>query len=238
MNPDSTIYIFTDGSSRDNPGPGGWGAIIAAQDKVIELGGREVHTTNNRMELTAVIEALSYLSQVSKVKDQKGIVFADSKYVVDGITKWVGGWQKNDWRTANKKAVLNRDLWEKLVAVARGRQISWRYVAGHTGQELNERADEIATDFADGAAPKLYSGVLKNYRIDIRGILSKNEITSLNKPTPFYISLVGGILKRHATWSECEAHVKGKAGAKFKKVRSQNEADKILKEWKAPKGNS
>ena len=161
-----SITIFTDGSSRGNPGPGGFGAVIVADGKVTELGGREEETTNNRMELRAAIEALV------RIKDErrKIIMYCDSTYVVNGITKWVFGWQKKGWKTADKKPVLNRDLWEDLLRATHGRDIDWRRVGGHMGVAGNERSDEIATAYADNLTPKLYSGVLENY--GIRNILN------------------------------------------------------------------
>lgn len=158
MNP---LTIFTDGSSRGNPGPGGWGAIIIADEKVTELGWREAHTTNNRMELTAAIKALEQIQETQKeIK-----VVTDSGYVVKGITEWIHGWQRKGWKTADKKPVLNRELWEDLLAAARGKTIVWKQIAGHADTAGNIRADEIATAFADGEHPELYSGVLKNYSI-------------------------------------------------------------------------
>ena len=153
---DNEIIIFTDGSSKGNPGPGGWAAIIKA-DKTFEIGGRDRHTTtNNRMELTAAIKALLELG-IRNYELGKGkiVVHSDSKYLIDGITKWIHNWQKNNWRTKDRKAVLNRDLWEKLYELIAGKEIEWKYVAGHIGHPENERCDEIAQAFAEGKTPKL-----------------------------------------------------------------------------------
>jgi len=138
------IIIYTDGSSRGNPGPGGWAAILLQGRKVRELGGREEHTTNNRMELKAAIEGLKAVPTGSKVA-----VMADSEYVVKGITLWIKGWLAKNWRTAAKKPVLNQDLWQELLKAAEGKDIQWKVVLGHSGVEQNERADVIATSFAD-----------------------------------------------------------------------------------------
>ncbi|TSC67210.1 MAG: Ribonuclease H [Parcubacteria group bacterium Gr01-1014_73] len=162
------IIIFTDGSSKGNPGSGGWAAVIktkssklkAKNEKIFEIGGREEHTTNNRMELTAAIEALKALSapifnfqfSIFKIK-----IYSDSKYLIDGINKWIHGWRINGWRTKDKKEVLNRDLWEKLDEISAGKNIDWHYVSGHSGVADNERCDEIAQAFADGKIPKLSS---------------------------------------------------------------------------------
>lgn len=155
------ITIYTDGSSKGNPGPGGWGAVVfydsnnqGTRDKkqwVQELGGREEHTTNNRMELRAAIESLNFVSKLTSQEANKltTTVYTDSKYVMMGITEWVHNWVKKGWRTAGKKPVLNQDLWEELLSTTEGKQIEWKYVEGHAGHDHNERADVIATSFAD-----------------------------------------------------------------------------------------
>ena len=144
------ITIYTDGSSRGNPGPGGWAAIIISEKGTRELGGREEHTTNNRMELKAAIEGLKVLPIGSKVT-----VMADSEYVVKGMTLWIKGWIAKNWRTAAKKAVLNKDLWMELQSAADGKDIEWKTVLGHSGIKENERADLIATAFADNVPIEL-----------------------------------------------------------------------------------
>lgn len=168
------IRIFTDGSSRGNPGPGGWGAIISTEREIIELGGREDHTTNNRMELSAAINALEYVRAEklagpdNLAKDGGGIrLFSDSKYVIMGITQWIFGWRRKGWKTAARKAVLNKDLWERLASAAEGLKIEWKYVAGHRGHGGNERCDEIATLFADESEVCLYSGAREKYPVKL-----------------------------------------------------------------------
>ncbi|OHA88622.1 MAG: ribonuclease HI [Candidatus Zambryskibacteria bacterium RIFCSPHIGHO2_02_FULL_43_14] len=152
------ITIYTDGSSRNNPGPGGWGVVVIYDNKVAELGGGERHTTNNRMELTAAIEALNAVS------DKHITIYTDSEYVMKGMNEWIHNWQKKNWKTANKKPVLNQDLWQKLLEVVGDRKIEWKYVASHVGIRLNERADEIATAFADNFSPILYNGPRDKYK--------------------------------------------------------------------------
>jgi ribonuclease HI len=142
--------IYTDGSSRGNPGPGGWAAIIIEGKGVRELGGREEHTTNNRMELKAAIEGLKAVPTGSKV-----VLNADSEYVVKGITLWIKGWIAKNWRTAAKKRVLNQDLWQELLEATEGKDIQWKVVLGHSGVAQNERADVIATSFADNVPIRL-----------------------------------------------------------------------------------
>ena len=143
------IEIYTDGSSLGNPGPGGWGVVIISHDKVIkELGGYKKNTTNNHMELTAMIETFKYIAKNHKKNNIT--IFADSNYVLTGITSWIHNWEKNGWRTANKKPVLNQDLWKELISLVgefKGK-IIWQKVKGHSGHIYNDRADEIATSYA------------------------------------------------------------------------------------------
>jgi len=161
------ITIYTDGSSRGNPGPGGYGAIIFHDDKVTEIGGREEHTTNNRMELTGAIRSLEFA--INNLQFTKIQIHTDSEYVIKGITEWIVRWQAKGWKTAGKKPVLNQDLWQRLLEVSEkvksaGWRIEWKYVAGHAGVPLNERADTIATSFADNLDPKLYDGPKDGYK--------------------------------------------------------------------------
>jgi len=135
-----TVEIFTDGACSGNPGKGGWGAILRFKDKVKELSGFEAETTNNRMELTAVIKALEALKFPCKV-----ILTTDSLYVAKGITTWLPEWKMKGWRTANKKPVKNADLWQALDKLASAHEIEWLWVKGHTGHAENERCDELAT---------------------------------------------------------------------------------------------
>ncbi len=139
------IEIFTDGACKGNPGPGGWGVVLRMGHHEKELSGSEPATTNNRMELTAVIKALGALKQPCEVH-----LHTDSRYVIDGITGWVFGWQKNGWKNAAKKPVANADLWQELLAAVRPHQIQWIWVKGHDGHPENERADKLASDAALG----------------------------------------------------------------------------------------
>ena len=144
------LFAFTDGACSGNPGPGGWGVVLQAKDgdallKERELCGGAAETTNNRMELTAAIEALETLERESKIT-----LITDSVYVKVGITKWLSGWKKNGWRTAAKKPVKNAELWQKLDAAQARHQVTWQWVKGHAGQPENERADALARQ---GMAP-------------------------------------------------------------------------------------
>jgi ribonuclease HI len=156
------VIIYTDGSSRGNPGSGGWGAVIFDRENIKEMGGGEKKTTNNRMEMLAAIEALKYVS--GNFADTKRVeVHTDSAYLIGGITVWIKNWQKNNWRTKDKREVLNKDLWEKLLVETEKRKIEWKKVLGHSGHELNNRCDEIATGFADGKLVSLYKGPADSY---------------------------------------------------------------------------
>ncbi len=156
------VTIYTDGAAKGNPGKAGWGAIILVHPhpasplsrvrgnpSIFEIGGRTEHATNNQMELTAPIEALKYLKnnfpQVGPVE-----IVSDSKYVILGITEWITNWQKNNWRNAAKKPVVNRELWEELNKLNQELKPKWTYVKGHNEDKWNERADLIATSFAEG----------------------------------------------------------------------------------------
>ncbi len=145
--------IYTDGACAGNPGPGGWGAVIYFTDGTIhEMGGAEPHTTNNRMEMQAAIAALQWLKQAGT--DEPVVLYTDSEYVKNGITKWIQGWKKKNWKTSTGKPVLNQDLWEALDAL-NSRQVEWRYVRGHSGNTGNDRCDEIARAFSLGKTPQL-----------------------------------------------------------------------------------
>lgn len=164
------LTIYTDGSSRGNPGPGGWAGIVASEERVVELGGKEEHTTNNRMELVGVIRSLefsinNFQSASSADGFSKIVVNTDSEYVMKGITLWIHGWIKKGWKTAAKKPVLNQDLWQELWSLVEGREIEWKYVAGHSGHSANDRCDEIATMFADGEKVNLYDGPRTRYKV-------------------------------------------------------------------------
>lgn len=138
MNAD-TIYIYSDGACKGNPGPGGWGALLVTDGHRKEICGGEANTTNNRMEMTAVIRALESLKRPSTVE-----VHTDSQYVQKGISEWMAGWKRRNWRTADGKPVKNQDLWLQLDALSQLHRIEWKWVRGHNGHIENERADELA----------------------------------------------------------------------------------------------
>jgi ribonuclease HI len=230
----SKIIIFCDGASKGNPGPGGYGAVVVLPEgKVIELGGSEKNTTNNRMELTGAIEALQSLGQGQSLSEIT--VYTDSKYLINGVTGWIYGWQKNGWRTKEKKEVLNKDLWEELAELIKGKKINWHYVGGHVGVAGNERCDEIASGLAKGEPVKLFTGKLTEYKINILDLGHDEEKKTIKHSKGAkaysYLSLVGGVLHIDKTWPECEKRVKGQKGAKFQKAISEIHEAEILRSW-------
>lgn len=133
------VYLYTDGACKGNPGVGGWGALLRYGDHEKALCGGELETTNNRMELTAIIQGLSALKQICEVA-----IFTDSQYVKNGMEQWIHNWKKNGWQTANRQAVKNEDLWKQLDELVQKHQVQWHWVKGHAGHAENERADALA----------------------------------------------------------------------------------------------
>lgn len=224
------VTIYCDGSSIGNPGPGGWGAVVSYEKKLKELGGFDAKTTNNRMELMAAIESLGSLSGSKDVT-----LYTDSRYVINGITKWVHGWVKNGWLTKEKKDVLNKDLWQMLEKVTQKHTVTFEHVRGHAGVAQNERADMIANGYARKESVKLFTGTEKEYTEFLVGMPKARVVASSSsrRGKAFsYVSLVDGKLMTHKTWEECERRVKGKK-AKFKKVFSNDEEMNLMKEWRA-----
>jgi len=238
---DSAVVVFADGAAKGNPGPGGWGAVIVTPEgHVAELGGGAAHTTNNQMELSAVIEALKRL----RATNGPLAVYTDSTYVIRGITQWIKGWARRGWKTAEGTPVLNREYWEALsdLVTARGRagRIAWHYVRGHTGVPGNERVDEIASAFATDGRADLYDGPLLRYPIAVLDLPDDTTLPerkldsgsrSKKQPAYSYLSVVDGKPMRHATWPECERRVKGRSGARFRKAVSASDEGAILRAW-------
>lgn len=223
------IITYTDGAARSNPGPGGWGVVLATTNKdsqdefeqVTELGGSFDETTNNQAELTAVIQALQW------VKEQgidAAVVYTDSSYLIQGITSWRHNWQKNGWETKSGDAVKNKKLWQDLIAVQEGLRVGYEHVEGHAGIPANERADDIATAFADQEDIKLFSGPAKDYNISLAP-----ESQKLQNP-PVYLSFVNGDVRQHETWNKCKDRVEG-VQAQYQKIETIPERDKLLAEW-------
>lgn len=236
---DLPVMVFGDGASSGNPGPGGWGSIIVLPEgHVTELGGGDPETTNNRMELMAAIQPLRRLAERTGEIE----LFTDSVYVINGITKWVWGWRSKGWKTAEGKDVANADLWKILFGVVakRGREnpVHWKFVRGHAGIPGNERCDEIAVAFSKGRRPQLYDGPLLQYGVAIHDLpedFTVPERTQSSQkpkaPAHSYLSVVNGVPMRHSTWKECEARVKGRSGAKFKKAMSAEDEAELLRSW-------
>ena len=147
------IELFTDGACKGNPGPGGWGALLRMGRHEKELSGSEAQTTNNRMEMTAAIKGLNALIEPCDID-----LYTDSRYVIDGITKWVAGWKRNGWVNASKQPVRNADLWHQLIEAAQRHRIEWHWVRGHNGHVENERVDKLASDAAIAAGKSAAGG--------------------------------------------------------------------------------
>lgn len=236
----------TDGGCLGNPGPGGWGVHIEFPDgRIVELGGGEAQTTNNRMELRAAIEAARTTAGYPQVT-----IVTDSQYVRRGITEWMAGWKRKGWLTSTGQPVLNRDLWEELDRV-NGAHITWDWTRGHAGDPGNERCDEIAGWYSRSIGPLRggrrpaaqtsgASSPANRQDAELRGrpvgagAGSTGRASAARGSTPagtVYLSVVDGILKRHATWGECEARVRGVGRALFKKVRNREEERDVLRRW-------
>lgn len=230
---DFQYIIFSDGACSGNPGPGGWGTLLIKDEKSVkELAGRDGSTTNNRMELQAAIEGLKLVPEGGQVN-----IYTDSTYVIRGITQWVYGWRRNQWKTAQGEPVANQDLWEILSRYQATRKIKWSYVRGHSGFAGNERVDNLAVSLSQNTYPSLYDGPLANYPYNIFPLppeVKLPEMTSgsKNKEKAFsYLSLVNGKLTKHSDWPSCQARVKGVSGARFKKAMSASEELEIITAW-------
>jgi ribonuclease HI len=230
------IQIFTDGAAKGNPGRGGYGVVIVQDDTVTEIGAHKEHTTNNEMELRAVIEALKAVQGTDAVV----AIYTDSKYVVEGANGWIFGWLKNGWKTKAGSDVINKEAWQELLPLLNKVKIEWHKVPGHVGIIGNERADTIASTFAEKGSYDLYSGLAKEYAFDISDT-SYDEAKAQErsdarkrsaKKAYSYVSLLDGVVQTHATWSECESRVKGKRGTRFKKSFDAGNEKEIIKDFK------
>lgn len=228
---ENNIIIFTDGSALGNPGKAGWGAIIISNKKnILEMGGFEKKSTNNRMEMTAVIESIKRVNE--EFPNSKIEIYIDSSYVINGITKWIHGWVLKGWIGVNKQPILNKDLWEELNKI-NGSNIKWNLLPGHSGIFGNEKADEIATTFASENKPVLYKGTIDKYNKKILDF-STNGMVKNNKKNVIaysYLSMVNGVIEKHKTWKECESRVKGKKDVRFRKSIDKENENKIIDEW-------
>jgi ribonuclease HI len=229
------ILIFTDGACSGNPGKGGWAAIIATPDgQVKEIGGKAAETTNNRMEISAALFALLEIGS----KKENISLYTDSTYLIRGITQWIWGWKKREWKNAEGEDVQNQDLWERLhkVVLAYPGKIEWLYSRGHIGIPGNERCDEIAVKFTEGKWVDLYEGPLLKYSVAIYDLPEDTTLPEMKpkqekKVAYSYLSYLNGEVWRHRDWPSCERRVKGQSGAKFKKAMAAEEEARILAEW-------
>lgn len=236
-----TLTIYTDGASRGNPGPSGWGAVILVDGYAMEIAGGSKKATNNQMELQAVLEVLSD----SGARAHKGpiVVYSDSAYVVNGLNSWVWGWEKKGWVTMNKTPVENKAIWVSLLELLKeyGSRLSIEKVSGHAGDLYNERCDELAVAAALGEKQKLFKGTQKDYDkfLEEMGTTAKTKKESFGKlktrkttgPAYSYVSMVGGKVYADKTWAQCEARVKGKKGAKYQKVFSKAEETSLVQDY-------
>lgn len=235
----NTIFIYSDGACSGNPGPGGWAAVIIfPEGRVLELGGGERPTTNNRMEMKGAIAALAAVQD----RPEPVKLYTDSGLLVNGINGWIHGWKKKGWLTAAGQPVVNRDLWELLdsLALARKGRLSWGHVKGHAGHEINERCDVIAVAFSKGQHLKLYEGpaVGCGYSLFEPGPAHLHGAGGPKKPSRpkppkhgYYLSLVNGSVHRDDAWPACQARVSGVSGAKFKKVAGAADEAAALALW-------
>ncbi|TAL15959.1 ribonuclease HI [bacterium] len=214
----SGVKIFTDGGCIGNPGPGGWSAVIEREGRYGEFGGFEPATTNNRMEMKAAIEALKHVEEGGHC-----LVVTDSKYLVDGASKWLRGWKKKGWRKSDGEEVLNLDLWRELDGLISTRKVLWEHVRGHAGHPENERCDKIANSFARGDKPELKTG-------DGSWIFAGGK-EDAPYPSPLYLSCVDGAIEEHKSWVECEARIKGVRGSKCRKVKTRSEHIAAIADW-------
>ncbi len=230
------IAIHTDGACSGNPGPGGWGTIIAFPEGTVqELGDSSYPTTNNKMELEAVISGLYFVRD----RGEHILVFTDSTYVIRGITQWIWGWMKRGWLNSQNEPVANTEQWKELHRIVQDRgakNISWHYVRGHQGTPGNERCDEIAVAFSKNQRIDLYTGTLLQYDhnpYDVPDDTSLPEMKPQQAKTAAYsyLSVVNGKPMRHTNWPDCERRVKGVSGAKFKKTTSAENEEEILMSW-------
>ena len=250
---ENTVYIFTDGACSRNPGPGGYGSILYFSDgKVKELGGAFSNTTNNQMEMMAILESLKVLTKEEPTNIR---VYTDSMYCINGITKWMFGWKRNNWKTREEKNVLNKNLWQSIDLMLSKLSepsefstvqstVKWFHVPAHSNFMPNERVDQIAVAFSKNKHFTLYQGDYKNYNVDLFKDIKKvedgnfkksfsNSFSNSNKGKKAYsyVSRVYGVVQVHKTWSECEARVKGQSGVKFRKALSANEEKKLIKDF-------
>ncbi len=229
------ITIFTDGAAKGNPGCGGYGVVVSYPDTVVELGGHKARTTNNEMELMAVVEALKAVAHVG----EPVAIYTDSKYVVEGAKGWIFGWMKNGWKTKANTDVANRELWQTLAPLLKQVTVEWHKVPGHVGIAGNERVDTIASTFAEKGTYSLYAGPKSAYGFAIEDTTfdsakadARSDARKRSAQKAYsYVSAVAGVVKTHAIWAECERRVKGQKAARFKKSLDKANETEIIQEF-------
>ena len=234
----SSYLLFTDGACSGNPGKGAWAFVAIhletnlGDSEVIEGADFSDQTTNNKMELTAVLKAIEWLAER---KFDEAVIWTDSKYVQEGLSSWIYGWQRNNWVTKEGNPVSNQELWKHALTLEKSLGVTWKKIRlerlpGHHGILGNERCDQLARECIANEFASTYQGPLKNHPFGMDMLkTSPDKVQNLGEF--WYISLVAGEAKRHKTWPECEAYVRGKKSAKFKKVYSIQEESLILKGW-------
>ncbi len=230
---EETVRLVTDGACLRNPGADGWAALIVRGGGVEEYGGYEADTTNNRMELQAVVEGLRRIGKGTPV-----VVVSDSTYLLNGITKWLPLWKERGWQTKMDTPVLNRDLWEQLDSL-NGSHISWEWTRGHAGDPTNERADFLARAFARRKQPRFTNklpvavpGYIAPQPVKLKTPVHLAADFTAHRPTQItYLSLVDSELQRHFSWEACNKRVSGVFNAKFKKCASLEEEMLQLEKW-------
>ncbi len=205
--------IFTDGAAKGNPGPGGYGAVLLLGDTVLEIGESKKLTTNNEMELRAVMEALKNVTDGETFVE----IYTDSKYVVEGAKGWIFGWMKNGWQTKAGTDVLHKELWQELVTLLKKVTVDWHKVPGHVGI-IGPRAG--------------YGYEIENVEYDKQKAAERSATRKRQATKAYsYVSKVDGKVETHQTWQECEGRVKGKSGVRFKKAISAEEEKTIIKDF-------
>lgn len=243
MTEKSSAFLFCDGASRGNPGRSGWAYLLIASGKVREAGGFVERATNNQMELQALLEAVRYLDSHS-IDESSIDVYLDSQLILSGASVWRFAWSKRAWKTKDGEEVKNIQQWKELhdllTKLEKRISFNWWYIPGHSAYPSNDRVDEMATSFADSEACDLYEGTLKSYPVDFKSGLDGLEHFQVKKASKsskasskkaYYLSVIGDQIFRDATWSACEARVKGRRAAKYKKVTDESEERRVLQSW-------
>lgn len=219
------LAVYTDGACLGNPGPGGWGVRILYPDRTVqELGGGAAYTTNNRMELQAAIAALEAIQSAAQAT-----LYTDSRYVLDGLTRWLTLWRQRDWLTRDSTPVKNQDLWQHLASLQRP-GFRWRHVRGHQGDPQNERVDRIARAFAMGQFPALYCGPVgapdDPVSLAPTETIAPSQAPAVAAPATRpvrYVSLIDGAIVLDTEWAACAARVHKVASARYRKIRTLQE---------------